>query len=390
MKDMKNKKVIPIIIVGLLISISFFSGCIRPFVIDTLKWDHINEEGTAVRLWGQLDIIIESPDNWNEGFVWDIEFHKDWQDYLYRSWADNHYGLGLFSIDIQNLSRTTTYHYRAIGENLKVVNQFGIGNDFTFIPGGPRVATDNASNIGLTEATLKGNLWHMGGASSCLVYFLYGTDVNSLNKQTPPQNMTDTGVFNVTLSGLTMNTTYFFKAVAENDADTWAGIIREVTPGRPVVITRQPAEIGKNHAILKGELWHMGGNTECDVWFVYSDKGPNIFDQSTLPQTMNTTGGFQIYVGNLSPITKYWYRAIADNGYAQDAGDIYEFTTTPTAQIKNIGVLAQPYRPSSSISYEDILSHLPLRYAKLLEKHPVLLKVLLQQPWFRALLMKIG
>jgi len=76
MKDMKNKKVIPIIIVGLLISISFFSGCIRPFVIDTLKWDHINEEGTAVRLWGQLDIIIESPDNWNEGFVWDIEFHK--------------------------------------------------------------------------------------------------------------------------------------------------------------------------------------------------------------------------------------------------------------------------------------------------------------------------
>ncbi len=387
---MKKKKFIPIIIVGILCSISFFSGCIRPFVIDTGGWDHINEEGTAVRLWGQLDIIFESPDNWNEGFVWDIESHTDWQDYLYRDWADNHYGLGLFSINIQNLSRTTTYHYRAIGENLKAVNQFGVGHDFTFIPGGPRVVTDNASNVGLTEATLRGNLWHMGGASSCLVYFLYGTDINSLNIQTSPQNMTDTGVFNVSLTGLTVNTTYYFKAVAENDADTWAGIIRQVTPGRPVVITRQPVEIGKNHAILKGELWHTGGTAECDVWFVYSDKGPNIFDQSTMPQTMNATGAFQIYVGNLSPITKYWYRAIADNGYAQDAGGIYEFTTTPTAQIKNTGVLAQPYQSDSSIPYEDILSHVSPGYAKLLEKHPLLLKALLQQSRFRALLMKLG
>jgi len=382
---MKEKKIIPIIVAVAFIGVSCFSGCIRPYVIDTYGWDHINEEGTAVKLWGHLD-ITESADNWNEGFVWDIEFHEDWQDYQYRVWADNHYGLGLFSINIENLTRTTTYHYRAFGEYLKGQNQYGVGADLTFIPGGPRVATDNASNIGLTRATLNGNLWHMGGASSCEVYFLFGTDQQALNRQTTPEAFTDTGHFNATLTDLISNTTYYFKAVAENDADTWAGIIRSVTPGRPVVVTRQPGEIGKNHAILKGELWHTGGATECHVWFIYSDNGPNNLDLSTTPQTMNTTGPFEAFIGNLSPTTKYWYRTVANNGVGQGVGDIYEFTTTPTSEIRTTGILGKPYIPPVKTVDDTLLSKIPARYLSLLEKHPMLLKLLQQQPRFRTLL----
>ena len=226
--------------------------------------------------------------------------HDNYKDYLYYREADNHAGLGLFSLNINNLSRTTEYHYRAFGEYLKTKNQIRVGGDVVFIPGGPRVATNNASNIGLTSATLKGNLWHMGGAPSCDVYFLYGTDKNALDKKTTPETMTAIGTFEATLIGLITNTTYYYKAVAENDADTWSGLILSVIPGQPVVVTRQPGEIGKNHAILKGELWHTGGTTECDVWFVYSAVSPNQLDQSTTPQTMNATGPFQAYIGNLS------------------------------------------------------------------------------------------
>jgi hypothetical protein len=195
--------------------------------------------------------------------------------------------------------------------------------------------------------------------------------------------MTAIGTFDASLTSLITNTTYYYKAVAENDADTWGGLILSVIPGQPVVVTRQPGEIGKNHAILKGELWHTGGTTECDVWFVYSDVSPNQFDQSTTPQTMNATGSFQAYIGNLSASTKYWYRAIADNGVAQGKGDIYEFTTTPTAQTATSGLLGKPYKPNTVD--EDLLSRLPARYIQLLEKHPMFLK-LLQQPRFRALL----
>jgi hypothetical protein len=368
-----------------LIGVSFFSGCVGPWAVDTLGWEHINVEGTSVRIWGQLT-ISESPDNWNEGFVWDTELHQDWQDYQYREWADNHGGLGLFSLNIDDLNRTTEYHYRAFGEYLKGKSQYRVGADAVFIPGAPRVVTGNASDISLTEVTLNGNLWHMGGAASCTVYFLYGTDENALNEKTTPENMTEIGSFTASLSSLITNKTYYYKAVAENDADTWAGVIFKVTPGQPVVISRQPGEIGKDHAILKAELWNTGGTTSCTVWFVYSDVSPGQLDQATPPQMMNATGPFQAYIGNLSSSTKYWYRAVGNNGVAQGVGDTIEFTTTPTAQIQTAGELGKPYKPNKYTIDEDLASRIPARYIPLIQKYPILLK-LLQQPRIRALLM---
>ena len=384
---MKGKKTIPIIVATVLIAVSCFSGCVGPWAIDTLGWEHINVEGTTVRIWGQLT-ISESADNWNEGFVWDTEPHDDWQDYAYRVWADNHAGLGLFSLNIDNLTRTTEYHYRAFGEYLKGKSQYRVGGDAVFIPGGPRVTTNNASGIGLTQATLNGNLWHMGGASSCDVYFLYGTDQNSLNQQTTPETMTTIGTFQATLISLVTNTTYYYKAVAENDADTWDGDILAVIPGQPIVISRQPAEIGKDHAILKAELWNTGGTATCNVWFVYSNVNPNQLDQTTPPQTMNTTGPFQAYIGNLTKATTYWYRAVADNGIARGFGDIIEFSTTPTAQILTSGELGKPYKPNTNTLDDDLASRIPDRYLDLIQKYPAIMK-LLQQPRIRALLIKI-
>jgi hypothetical protein len=381
---MKEKKIIPISIVVVLIGISCFSGCVGPWAVDTYGWEHIDLEGTTVRIWGQLT-ISESSDNWNEGFAWDTDFHQNWEDYAYHEWADNHAGLGLFSLDIDNLSRTQEYHYRAYGEYLKGASQYRYGADLTFIPGGPRVATDNATGIGFTQATLNGNLWHMGGAATCTVYFLYGTDEDALNQQTTPETKTAVGPFSASLTSLITNTTYYYKTVAENDADTWSGVIMQVTPGQPLVISRQPAEIGKNHAILKGELWDTGGTATCNVWFVYSDVSPNQLDQSTPPQQMNTTGPFQVYIGNLTASTTYWYRVVGDNGVAQGVGDIIEFSTTPTAEIKTTGELGKVYKPNKYTLDDDLVAKIPARYLRILEKYPVLLK-LLQQPRIRAFL----
>jgi hypothetical protein len=227
----------------------------------------------------------------------------------------------------------------------------------------------------------------MGGASSCTVYFLYGTDINVLNEKTTPENMTDTGAFSAPLNSLTTNTTYYYKAIAENDVGTWTGFILKVIPGQPVVVTRQPGEIGNDHAILKGELWHTGGTAECNVWFIYSDQSPNQLDQSTAPQALNSTGPFQAYIGNLSTKTKYWYRAVADNGEAQGRGDIYEFTT-PTAQIQTTGVLGKLYQPDMKNKDKSLLSKILNRYQPLFEKYPMLMKFL-QQPRFKALLNKL-
>jgi len=379
---MKGKKILPISIAAVLIGVSCFSGCVGPWAIDTLGWEHLNLEGTAVRIWGQLT-VSESSDNWNEGFVWDTEVHQNWEDYEYRVWADNHAGLGLFSLNIDNLTRTTEFHYRAFGEYLKGgASQYRVGVDATFIPGGPRVVTDNATNIGLTAGTLNGNLKHMGGAPSCTVYFLYGTDENALNQQTPPQTMTAVGPFSASLANLTTNTTYYYKAVAENDADAWSGFILTVTPGQPLIISRQPGEIGKDHAILKGELWNTGGTPTCQVWFVYSDVSPNHLDQSTPPQSMNSTGSFQASIGNLTQSTTYWYQAVGNNGVAQGVGETIEFSTTSTTK------LGKSYKPSINELDKDLASRIPARYLDLIQKSPLLM-YLFQQPRIRAFLIKI-
>jgi hypothetical protein len=284
--------------------------------------------------------------------------------------------LGFFSLDIQNLSRTTTYHYRAYGEYLKGQSQFRFGVDVTFIPGGPRVTSENASDIRPTQVTVNGYLRDLGGASSCEVFFLYGTDQNVLDQVTPHQNMTAVGPFSATLTDLTTNTTYYYKAVAKNDADEWSGFILSTTPGRPVVFTREPGDVGKDYAILKGELRHTGGTATCSVWFIYGDVSPNQLDQSTTPQIMNTTGPFQANISNLKLDTKYWYRAIADNGLAQAKGDISDFTTgqTPTS-----GVPAKPSQPFDYTQEIALLRHLPSRYVRLLENHPILLILLLHR-----------
>ncbi len=372
---MKRKHIMIPLLASTLILVSMFSGCVGPWAVDTLGWDHINPEGTAVRIWGQLT-ITESHENWNEFFVWDTEYHADWHDYGHFVEADNYAGWGLFSLDVSGLDRHTTYHYRAIGEYLKAQNQIRVGEDHTFIPGGPRVTTDNVSMIGLYELTLEGDLWHLGGATYCNVFFRYGTDIDNLNHESSHQNLTNIGQYSATITGLTANTTIFYKAVAINDADTWDGLIFQATPGQPIVVTRQPGQITSTSALLKAELWHTGGTTECDVWFAYSDTSPNVLDETTEIITMNTTGAFEIPLENLTPGTKYWYRAVADNGYGVDKGEIYEFTTTTGNVILTDGELGSKYISQEKDTHTSFIEKLPVQYQQILKDRPVLLRLL--------------
>jgi hypothetical protein len=331
---MKNKKILVVAVVPILLAITSLSGCIGANAITTWGWDHQNTAGTEVRIWGHLT-LSENFHNWNAWFVYDTEAHDDWQNYNYQVEADNYDALNYFSVNIGNLSRTTEYHYRAVGEYQGQNSVIRVGADAKFIPGGPRVWTDNASNIGITSATLVGHLTHLGGASSCDVWFEYGDDENYLGEETPPQTMTSTGDFSAEITGLDSCKTYYFRAVAENDADTWVGFKLKVTPGMPVVETYLPTDVTTDSAIYHGTLWHLGGPATCDVWFEYGDDNPNNLDESTTPQTMNMTDTFEASVTGLNIGTTYWVRAVSDNGICESRGEIKEFKTLSGLSLLN-------------------------------------------------------
>jgi len=378
-----NKKKIKIVltITLLLITVSFLSGCIGPNAITTWGWDHMNDEGTAVRIWGHL-VGTENFHNWNGLFVYDTESHTNWEDYNNRVEADNYDSFNYFSVNIYNLSRNTLYHYRAVGEHQGQGSAIRVGVDKTFKPGGPRVVTENASNIQITSSGLNGRLNHMGGASSCEVFFKYGEDIDNLNIETTHQNLTSIGDFNQIITDLTSCKTYYFQAIAKNDADTWAGFILQVTPGLPAVDTYLPTSITSNSAVCRGTLWNLGGPATCEVWFEYGDDNPNNLDEETTHQIVNATGPFQATAIELKSGTTYWVRAVADNGYCEDKGEIKEFKTA--SGLEKYGTVINTKQKMSlksfvlSIIEKEFGNTDPYTLQILQEQYPILSKILKQ------------
>lgn len=318
-------------VVPLLVAVSALSGCIAANAIQTKHWDHINSEGTGVRLWGFL-VLGENFHNWDGYFVYDTEMHDNWEHYEYRLEADNYDSLNFFSVDVYGLDRLTTYHYRAVGENTEQGATIRAGLDRTFVPGGPRVIVHNPSDVGVDSAVIEGELTHMGGAASCEVFFKYGTDIDNLNMETTHQTMTSTGNFNAELTGLSSCQTYYYRSVAINDADTWVSslwnyAIRGFTPGLPVVETYLPNDVTTNSATYRGELFSLGGPASTEVWFEYGDDTPNNLDETTDPITLTIPEKFSIEVTELTPGTTYWVRAVSYNGVCEHKGEVKEFRT---------------------------------------------------------------
>ena len=94
----------------------------------------------------------------------------------------------------------------------------------------PVVETKEAANITETSANLKGKLTDLGGADSVDVWFKWA-DNQDLNdsQETDRQALADTAEFEATIDELEPETTYYFKALAENDAGTDDGVIKEFT-----------------------------------------------------------------------------------------------------------------------------------------------------------------
>ncbi len=300
--------------------------------VSTLGADII---GNLVKLSGNL---IELKDSSCQ--VW-FEYGET-TSYGHSTTKQTKYSSCTFSTTISGLKPDKTYHFRAVAKNSRKISY---GNDITFHtpPVNPVVTTNSATGVGYNSATLNGYLNNVG-AASCQVWFEYG-ETTSYGHSTTKQTKYSSCTFSTTISGLEVNKTYHFRAVAKNSNGTAMGNDITFTTHimSPSVSTSNANNVTSSSAKLNGNLIDLGGAASCQVWFEYGET--TSYGHSTAIISLNSASSFSMDISGLDAGKTYHFRAVAQNSNGISYGNDITFLTG----YKN------PLTETESIDYAVIL-----------------------------------
>jgi hypothetical protein len=204
------------------------------------------------------------------------------------------------------------------------------------------VSTINASNITPTNATFNGSV-NLGGSTGS-AWFEYGTDLNFGNSTTLDGfnwNGGYGGNYSTNVSGLTANTAYYFRAVAQNSFGRVYGNVVSFTTdfstsgnnnlNSPTAITTSGAVLADNTAQFNSLV--LPGNTSQTNTFFEWGTTPGLGNQTA---SISVSGSPAIrhtnMITGLSPGTIYYFRAVAQNSFGENAGAILSLKTSGSTQ----------------------------------------------------------
>ena len=240
---------------------------------------------------------------------------------------DNHTtngsGVGEFNSYIDNLQNATTYHVRAYAINENGV-AYGEDRSFTTNSGEITVTTDNVTSIGPETAVCGGNATVSSGNNLPIIAkgICWSTNHNpSINDSFTMDGIGD-GPFVSSISGLSLNTTYYVRAYATNELNTYYGNeqIFTTTNGLPTVNTIAPT--------LNDLTVTSGGNVTNDGGYAVTAYGicygtapyPDL--SSSHSHTIDGSGtGLYSSIFTMSNVGTYYIRAYATNSIGTSYGE---------------------------------------------------------------------
>jgi hypothetical protein len=176
----------------------------------------------------------------------------------------------------------------------------------------PTVATSTATSITSSGAIINGTLSSLGSSSSVPVSFNWGLNSNYGNS-TAAQTMTSSSVFTATLTGLTPDTTYHFRAVAAGSGTVYGSDIT-FTTGSAVAppVANSPAT-GNTTGIVISVPVSSGAANEYDLYLkitsttVYGIKvGKQVWLAASATEYPNLLTVGSTINGNLNNSVGWW------------------------------------------------------------------------------------
>jgi subtilisin family serine protease len=324
-----------------------------------LETRHVTDKGSwAVRLHGDLTSMDDSVSSVQTYF--DIWRQGDKAGTLDTDDGPLMTSTGAFDELVAGLDEGVTYEYVA----------YGVADDGTEVRGTtksfvnsdtaletPTVATDPASDVTQTAATLNGDLSSLGGDTSADVGFTYWVDGDRSNTERSVTVGTAeaTGTFQTTVEALSPGTTYGVVAWAENSAGRSTGSTATFTTASetttaPTVSTGGASDVSTAGVTLAGDLTDLGSAESVDVGFRYwQDGARSTTERSVSAGSRSSAGTFQASVSSLDADTTYRFVATAA-GDGDATGSEATFTTGTTPPSVTTGSASNVDASSASIA----------------------------------------
>ena len=124
--------------------------------------------------------------------------------------------------------------------------------------------------------------------------------------------MEATGSFDGNLTGLSPDTTYYYRAVAVGDGTSYGQEFQFTTTEEapPLVSTGEAADVTQSSASLLGNLDGLGAAENVEVFLEWGTTSGS-YNHKVAAGVLEATGPFDADIEGLSPGTTYYYRAVA-------------------------------------------------------------------------------
>ena len=247
-------------------------------------------------------------------------------------------GTGEFVSNLTDLNDNTTYYVRAYATNEQGTS-YGEQMSFTTVKhiDLPEVTTVEPTEIAITSAKTGGNVTSDGGGEVTAKGVCWSTSQNPTLSDSFSTDGIGLGEYLSIINGLTINTTYYVRAYATNEAGTAYGEEFSFTTlcDLPTVITTAITNVEITTAKGGGNVTADGGAEVTARGLCWATHLEPTIEDSFLVEGAGL-GEFTCDITGLNENTRYYVRAYATNSVGTAYGSVTTLKTTDDGTIAGI------------------------------------------------------